>query len=318
MPMAILLAMMVAGGAASVMGGILVYVAGGARIRQLAILRRFSNPAEPVASPPGAAGIALRRDAAPGWGARLLPGRLMRDLPAFGAEMRRITLLLVLTVVTFVALTLYATIGLGPGAGVAAGLILAGVVWYFWARMRFRRRLMSIDNALPEAMDMIVRTLRVGLPISTAIQSVGKELAGPVAAEFTETANRISYGQLPAAALRDMAERCANQSLRFLAAAVAIQTTSGGNLAEIVERMADIARGRQQLQRKVRSITAEAKWSGRFLSAFPVVVAVALLAINPKYFDEISDKSFFMPLLGVVAVLLVLNILFMRWLVRIE
>ncbi len=82
--------------------------------------------------------------------------------------------------------------------------------------------------------------------------------------------------------------------------------------------MAEIARSRQQLQRKVRSITAEAKWSGRFLSAFPLIAAAALLAINPKYFDDIADKGFFMPMLGVVAVLLLLNILFMRWLVRIE
>ena len=79
-----------------------------------------------------------------------------------------------------------------------------------------------------------------------------------------------------------------------------------------------VARGRQQMRRKIRSITAEAKWSGRFLSAFPALATIMILSINPQYFSEIYDEPFFPYMLGVVAVLLLCNFLFMRWLVKIE
>ena len=179
-------------------------------------------------------------------------------------------------------------------------------------------RAFAIEEALPEAMDLIVRSLKVGLPVGAAVQTAGKELAGPLAEEFSETSARISYGQEPVSALRDMASRTGSQGLSFFAAAVAIQANTGGNLAEVLERLASIARARQQLRRKVRSITAEAKWSGRFLSFFPIGATVMLLMVNPEYFAEISDKPFFVPMLCLVAGLLFLNILFMHWLVKVE
>lgn len=287
---------------------------------QRAVVRRFSGSVETGAPDERAPGQqVLRREDPPRWWARLVqaaPGR--DDLAALGAEMRRITLVLVLSVTTLVAILAHAAIGANLLFGALAGLLLSAVIWYFWAGLRFRHRLAAVDDAVPEALDMIVRSLRVGLPVASAIQSAGQELTGPLSEEFAETSRRISYGQDPVRALRDMAERCQNQSLRFFAAAVSIQSASGGNLAEVLERLCAIARGRQQMRRKVRSITAEAKWSGRFLSFFPLLATAMLLAINPDYFDEIADKPFFLPLLTVVGGLLTLNILFMRWLVKIE
>ncbi|MFE3836874.1 type II secretion system F family protein [Pseudogemmobacter sonorensis] len=285
-----------------------------------AVVRRFSgrlsagsgetSPVDPVA---------LRRQGPPSWSARFLPEAWRgTNVAAFSAEMRRIALVLTLTLTTLVVILLNAFLGTNILLGAAAGLILSGAAWYLWLGMRIRKRLARIDEAVPEALDMIVRSLRVGLPVGTAIQAVGQDLTGPLAEEFAETSRRMSYGQEPVRSLREMAERCRNQSLRFLAAAVALQSATGGNLAEVLERLSTIARGRQQLQRKVRSITAEAKWSGRFLSFFPLGATAMLLSINPDYFEEIADKPFFIPMLCGVAGLLFMNILFMRWLVKLE
>ena len=209
-------------------------------------------------------------------------------------------------------------LGIHPLVAGAVGILFGSALWLGWKRLLRNRRQNAIEDVVPEALEMIVRSLRIGQPIGTAIQGAGRDLRGPLAEEFREAADRISYGQVTTQSLRELAERCDNQSLRFLAAAVAIHSSTGGNLAEVLDRLSAIARGRQQTRRKIRAMTAEAKWSGNFLSAFPLAASMMLLAINPSYFSEISDKPFFTPLMAVVGVLLALNILFMRWLVKVE
>ncbi len=281
----------------------------------LALVQRFTGEIRPeTGSPEEAEAIALRRDATGrGWRSLLIsPGGGATPIP------RHHSLILFLTITTLTTLLFELVFGLGLTIGIACGLILSLAAWVFQARRLIRRRAFAIEEALPEAMDLIVRSLKVGLPVGAAVQAAGRELVGPIAEEFSETSARISYGQEPVSALRDMATRTGSQGLSFFAAAVAIQSTTGGNLAEVLERLANIERGRQQLRRKVRSITSEAKWSGRFLSFFPIAATVVLLAANPDYFSEISGQPFFVPMLGLVGALLFLNILFMHWLVKVE
>ena len=281
----------------------------------LALVQRFTGEIRPeTGSPEEAEAIALRRDATGrGWRSLLIsPGGGAAPIP------RHHSLILFLTITTLTTLLFELVFGLGLTIGIACGLILSLAAWVFQARRLIRRRAFAIEEALPEAMDLIVRSLKVGLPVGAAVQAAGRELVGPIAEEFSETSARISYGQEPVSALRDMATRTGSQGLSFFAAAVAIQSTTGGNLAEVLERLANIERGRQQLRRKVRSITSEAKWSGRFLSFFPIAATVMLLAANPDYFSEISGQPFFVPMLGLVGALLFLNILFMHWLVKVE
>lgn len=217
-----------------------------------------------------------------------------------------------------VALSAMVVLITGSWGGMLAGLLAPPAVWLMWRNYREARYRAAVDDSVPEAMQMIVRALRIGQPVGFAIHGAGRDLTGPLAAEFTLTADRISYGQSVASALRDLAERCDNQNLRFLAAAVSIQSATGGNLADVLDRLADIARGRQQMRRKISAIIAEARWSGRFLSAFPLIATGLVLLINPAHFEDIQDLDFFKPLLAVVGILLVLNLIYMRWLVRVE
>ncbi|MDZ4393709.1 type II secretion system F family protein [Cypionkella sp.] len=241
-----------------------------------------------------------------------------KNLAAFGAELRRASFLAIIAITALVSIGLRMTIHVNIVLGALIGIFLTLGGWYLWMRWRNARRLAAIDDSVPEAIDMIVRSLRVGLPIGSALQTVSRDLTGPIAKEFAETADHISYGKDLVTALQELAERTANQSMRFFAAAVAIQYSAGGNLAEVLERLAAIARGRQQMRRKVKAITAEAKWSGRFLSAFPVVATMALLAINPDYFLEIQGKPFFKPMLAGVAALLFVNVWFMHKMTKME
>jgi tight adherence protein B len=100
--------------------------------------------------------------------------------------------------------------------------------------------------------------------------------------------------------------------------AVGIQQTSGGNLAEILHGLAKVIRARFKLFRRVKAITAEAKWSGMFLSFFPIVAWSCINVIQPDYYDDVKDTPAFIPACAVVAVMLAVNMIFMRMMVNIK
>ena len=115
-----------------------------------------------------------------------------------------------------------------------------------------------------------------------------------------------------------MAERLDMQDLRFLAVAVAIQQQAGGNLAEILEGLSKVIRARFRLFRRVKAITAEAQWSGKFLSGFPIGALIFIQVAKPDYYDEVLDHPWFIPACFIVGIMLVANMLVMRWLVNIK
>ena len=109
-----------------------------------------------------------------------------------------------------------------------------------------------------------------------------------------------------------------NQDLHFLAVAVTIQQQSGGNLAEILEGLAKVIRSRFKLFRRVKAITAEAKFSGLFLSGFPLVVLACIQVFKPDFYDPVINTDYFVPGALFVGVFLTINILFVRMMVNIK
>jgi len=109
-----------------------------------------------------------------------------------------------------------------------------------------------------------------------------------------------------------------NQDLRFLAVAVTIQQQSGGNLAEILDGLAKVIRARFKLFRRVKAITAEAKWSGMFLSGFPIGALLMIQMLKPDYYDGVKDSPYFIPMALVVGAFLVINVIFMKIMVNIK
>ena len=189
---------------------------------------------------------------------------------------------------------------------------------FFWVSHKAGKRMAMIEEQLPDAVELMVRSLRVGHPFSNAISIVSKEIQDPLASEFGVIADEAAYGRDLGEALKDMAERLDMQDLRFLAVAVTIQQQSGGNLAEILAGLAKVIRARFRLFRRVKAITAEAKWSGKFLSAFPLAALVVINLGDPHYYDEVRDHPYFIPACFLVGIFLVLNLFVMRILTNIK
>ncbi|MEP1356444.1 MAG: type II secretion system F family protein [Tateyamaria sp.] len=189
---------------------------------------------------------------------------------------------------------------------------------FFWVSSKANKRMSMIEEQLPDAVELMVRSLRVGHPFSSAIQIVAKEVQDPLASEFGVIADESAFGRDVGEALKAMAERLDMQDLRFLAVAVTIQQQSGGNLAEILMGLAKVIRARFRLFRRVKAITAEAKWSGKFLSAFPLVALVVINIGDPHYYDEVRDHPWFIPACFVVGIFLCINLVVMRVLTNIK
>lgn len=228
-------------------------------------------------------------------------------------------LIMIMVVVSFLAFV-GLTIGTGVGTQVRIVLaILMGVGGVFvWINGKAKKRMAMIEEQLPEAIELMVRSLRVGHPFTSAISIVANEVADPLGTEMGVISDEAAYGRDIGECLKAMAERLDMQDMRFLAVAVTIQQTSGGNLAEILDGLAKVIRSRFRLFRRVAAITAEAKWSGKLLSGFPIVAMIAVNVVEPTYFDEVMLSPKFIPACLVVAGLLIANLFVMRALVNIK
>lgn len=221
-----------------------------------------------------------------------------------------------LSVMAFLGLTVGTSASVMVRLPVSIVMGVGGV--YFWVNSKAKKRLAMIEEQLPDAVELMVRSLRVGHPFSSAISIVAKEVADPLGSEMGVIADESAYGRDVGEALKDMAERMDMQDLRFLAVAVTIQQQSGGNLAEILAGLARVIRARFRLFRRVKAITAEAKWSGMFLSGFPIAALIVINLIQPDYYDDVKETAYFIPACLVVAAFLVTNIIVMRRLVNIK
>ncbi len=227
-----------------------------------------------------------------------------------------VMVMILLSAVSFVLLTAMTEAAAPIRLMVALAMGIGAV--YMWVNGKAKKRLSMIEEQLPDAVELMVRSLRVGHPFSSALGIVAKEVSDPLASEFGVIADEAAYGRDVGEALKALAERMDMQDLRFLAVAVTIQQQSGGNLAEILQGLANVIRARFKLFRRVKAITAEAKWSGMFLSGFPLVALLGISILKPDYYDDVKDTALFIPMAIAVAVFLIVNIIYMRIMVNIR
>ncbi len=227
-----------------------------------------------------------------------------------------IGIMALLSVFAFLMLSVFtaADLGLRIVLGIAMGV--GGV--FVWVNRTAKQRMSLLEEQLPDSIELMVRSLRVGHPFSTAIGIVAKEIPDPLGSEFGVIADEAAYGRDVAESLKAFAERMDSQDLRFLAVAVSIQQQSGGNPAEILEGLSKVVRARFKLFRRVRAITAEAKWSGMFLSGFPIVALVMINVIQPDYYDEVKTTSAYVPAALFVVTFLIINIIYMKVMTNIK
>ena len=227
-----------------------------------------------------------------------------------------ILIMVLVSVVGFLALTLFSGAPLAVRAGLGAALGIGGV--WFWVSGKAKKRFSLIEEQLPDAIDLIVRGLRVGHPFVHALAAAAREIPDPLGTELGLIADEAAYGRDMGEALLAFAERMDMQDLRFLAVSVTIQAQSGGNLAEILDGLSKVVRARFKLFRRVRAITSEAKWSGMFLSVFPIAAMIMISVVKPDYYDEVKETALFIPTALVVLAFLIINVLYMRKMVNIQ
>lgn len=245
----------------------------------------------------------------------LLSSKAQKAAIAFSPQ-QLIMIMAGLSVVAFMALTIGTNTGPLVNAVIAGAAGIGGV--YLWVSMKAKKRMALIEEQLPDAIELMVRSLKVGHPFSSAVQIVAKELPDPLATEFGMIADESAYGRDVSEALKEMAERLDLQDMRFLAVAVAIQQQSGGNLAEILAGLSKVIRARFRLFRRVKAITAEAQWSGKFLSGFPVAALIFINVSDPNYYDGVRDHPMFIPGCIAVGLFLAANLFVMRILTNIK
>ncbi|TKA96570.1 pilus assembly protein TadB [Cereibacter changlensis] len=222
----------------------------------------------------------------------------------------------VLAVFSYFGLTVGTSAETPVRIAVAIAMGVGGI--YVWVNGKAKKRMALLEEQLPDAVELMVRSLRVGHPFSSAIAIVAKEVADPLGTEFGVIADEAAYGRDVAECLKAFAERMESQDLRFLAVAVTIQQQSGGNLAEILAGLAKVIRARFKLFRRVKAITAEAKWSGMFLSGFPIAALVMISVLKPDYYDGVKESPAFIPAALVVGAFLIANVVFMKIMVNIK
>jgi len=182
----------------------------------------------------------------------------------------------------------------------ASALSLTGV--WLWVRRLRNRRIKQIEEQLPLALDIINRAVRAGHPVISSVQLASEELGDPVGSEFGLIVDETNYGVEFKEALANFARRTGSSDAHFFAVSVSIQSETGGNLAEILEGLANVMRGRMTLGKRVKALSSEGRASAMLLSVLPVAMVAFQLLIHPRvYTDKFSDPIFW-PVVSITGV----------------
>ncbi len=146
-----------------------------------------------------------------------------------------------------------------------------------------KRRVAKFTSNFPDAIELMVRGLRSGLPITETLGIVASEIPGPVGIEFRTVADKMKIGRTMEAALQETADRLGTSEFQFFVITLAIQRETGGNLAETLSNLADVLRKRAQMKLKIRAMSSESKASAMIVGALPFIVFTLVYMINPNY-----------------------------------
>ena len=190
------------------------------------------------------------------------------------------------------------------------------VLWVFLSRYTFsyfeRRHSAVLYGQFPDALGMIVRAVRVGIPVPEAVRSVAREAIEPTASEFNMLSDQLSIGVPLDEALREVALRNQLQEYRFFATALSLQAQTGGGLSETLENLADVIRKRVSVRKRAYALASEARTSTYVLAGLPVVTAGALALLSPGYLDVLFTTALGNNVLGAAIALLGVGMFAMR------
>ncbi|TIT04009.1 type II secretion system F family protein [Mesorhizobium sp.] len=174
--------------------------------------------------------------------------------------------------------------------------LLVGFLLPFLVLRRARgKRIQKFAAQLPNALDMIVRSLRAGHPTSVAIGLVAREMPDPLGTEFGIVSDEITFGLSLENAVRKLSQRVGFEGLHLLSVSLSIQAKTGGNLTEILSNLSSVLRERQKLRLKIRALSAEGRMSAWIISLFPLLMLAILTGLAPSYYGEVLDNPLLFP-----------------------
>jgi tight adherence protein B len=195
-------------------------------------------------------------------------------------------------------------------AGIAAvfsGTLLPLMVLR-WLRSRRQNKFAA---QFPDALDIIVRSLRAGHPVPVAVNMVGREMGDPIGSEFGIVTDEITYGADLETAMRNLYARIGSDDLPLFVTAVAIQGSTGGNLGEILQNLSGVIRQRFKMRRKIRALAAEGRASAMILSALPIGIFFVILWLVPDFYGSVWDVPLTKELVGAASVWMAIGNLIM-------
>lgn len=190
----------------------------------------------------------------------------------------------------------------------AVGLTATG--FWMWLRRKRAKRLKQIELQMPVALDVMTRALRAGHPVISSIQLAAEEMGDPLGSEFGLVLDETTYGTELRDSLAAFGVRSGSADAHFLAVAIAVQTETGGNLAEILESLAAVIRGRTGLTQKVKALSSEGRTSAIMLTVLPLLVIGEQILTRPTVYSDKFPDPIFWPTVGVTAAMY-----FVGWLI---
>ncbi|NBQ88085.1 MAG: pilus assembly protein TadB [Betaproteobacteria bacterium] len=205
-----------------------------------------------------------------------------------------------------------------PPAVCVAAAVLAAMAWFALLQRQRAQRLLQLEQQLPDALDMMARSMQAGHSFNSALLLVGSESPQPVAGEFRQVFDEINHGVSAVQALQALTERMPSADLRFFSVAVLIQSDSGGNLAHILATIAALIRERQRLQARVRVLAAEGRLSAWILTLLPFVMGVLLTAFNRDFIAALWSDPLGTQIVALAGLLMAVGVVWMWRLVQVR
>jgi tight adherence protein B len=226
------------------------------------------------------------------------------------------------------AMALLALPGLGIGAlapflfnGPVTAIALAGVfaaIPYLYVRRKRSKRLDRFEEQFPEALDFLARSMRAGHAFTISLEMLGEELHDPLGQEFRTLFNEQNLGAPLDVALRNFSERVPSLDARFFTSSVLLQRQTGGNLSEILSRLAYVIRERFRLKGQVKAASAHGRLTATILTVLPIATMVGMMLVAPTYLRGMAEDSDGKWLIGGAIVAQILGNFFIKRIINIK
>jgi tight adherence protein B len=199
-----------------------------------------------------------------------------------------------------------------------SGGVLLAALPFFYVRRRAAKRIRHFEEQFPDCLEFIARSMRAGHAFSVSLEMVYREFSEPLAGEFRRTFEEQNLGQPLEIVLKKLAQRVPSVDVQFFVSSVLLQKRTGGNLAELLDKLAHIIRERFKLRARIRTISAQGVMSGRILAAIPASIGLMMLVVNRTYAQFFVDDPIGQKLLAGALGLQLIGFLIIRKIVTIE